>query len=135
MEAMHIAEKDWASIMKPMVRVVLHCSKLSHTFPHDVFYLSGNSQGLGVMQPWHRKGICHLITLCKATMHGLPMGKLLQVNSEQLHLEMGMPGSFSNGPFQLIAEYMTDLWLRDLLLYLHKYKVKLKDSLPKLKKQ
>jgi hypothetical protein len=132
MEATYISEKDWDLIMKPMVSIVLQRSKFSSTFPRAVFYSSGKFQGLGVMHPWHRQELSHLITLCKETMHGTPTGELLQANAEQLRLEMGLPGSFTDGQLHHAAPYLTDSWLKDLLLYLHKYEIKLDDPLPKL---
>jgi hypothetical protein len=64
----------------------------------EVFYSSSTFQGLGVMHPWHRQELSHLITICKETMHGTPTGELLQTNAEQLRLEMGLPGSFTDAP-------------------------------------
>ena len=68
-------------------------------------------------------------------MHATPTGELLQANAEQLRLEMGLPGSFTDGPLKLAAPYMTGCWLKDLLLYLDAYQVKLEDPLPKLNPQ
>ena len=132
MEATYLSEKDWLSIMKPMVGIVLQRSKFAKTFPRDVFYSSKTFQGLGIMHPWHRQEILHLITLCRETMHGSPTGELLQANAEQLRLEMGLPGSFTDAPLDLVAPYLTHSWLKDLLLYLHLHQISLEDPLPKL---
>jgi hypothetical protein len=135
MAATYITEKEWTEIMKPLVGIVLQRSKFAKTFPRDVFYSSGTFQGLGVMHPWHRQEISHIITLCQEAQHGTPTGELLQANAEQTRLEIGLPGRFTDAPLPIVSAYMTNSWLHDLLLYLHTYSMSIDDPLPKLDKQ
>jgi hypothetical protein len=134
MAATYLTEKDWTEIMKPLVGIVLQRSKFVKTFPRDVFYSSGTFQGLGVMHPWHRQEISHIITLCQETQHGTPTGELLQATAEQTRLEIGLPGRFTDAPLPIVSAYMTDSWLHDLLLYLDTYNMSIDDPLPQLDK-
>jgi hypothetical protein len=70
-------------------------------------------------------------------MHCTPTGELpeLQANAKQLHLEMGLPRLLMDAPLKLAAPYLTDSWLKDLILYLHTYNISLDDPLPKLSKK
>jgi hypothetical protein len=134
MEATCIDEKGWDTIMKPILGIVLQRSKFAKNFPRDVFYSTSKYQGLSVMHPWYRQQIVHLITLCKETFNGTPTGELLLANAEQLRLEIGLPDSFTSAPLDLVSPYMTRGWLKDLLLFLHQFHIKLEDPLPKLRK-
>ena len=84
------------------------------------------------MHPWYRQQIVHLLVLCKETFNASPTGELLNANAVQLRLEMGMPGSFTDAPIHLVSEYMTTTWLKDLLQFLHKYRIGITDLLPQL---
>jgi hypothetical protein len=132
MEATCIDKNGWDKIMKPMVGVVLQRSRIAKNLPRDVFYSSYQFQGLSVMHPWYRQQIVHLITLCKETFNGTPTGELLQANAEQLHLEIGLPGLFTDAPMTRVAPYITKCWMKNLLLFLSEFKIQLGDPLPKL---
>jgi hypothetical protein len=57
---------------------------------------------------WHQQQILDLITLCKETVHGSPMGESLSVaNTAQLGLEMETPGIFTNVTMELVAPYLS----------------------------
>jgi hypothetical protein len=132
MEATFLSRKDWEIIMKPMLTIVLQRSRFVGTFPRDLLYSPMKFQGLGVLHPWYRQQIVHLITLCKETFQGSPTGELLTANAAQLRLEMGTPGSFTEARIPVVAEYMTTSWLKDLLQFLHFYHISTEDPLPKL---
>jgi hypothetical protein len=119
MEATFLTKKDWESIMQPMLTIVLQRSRFMGMFPRDLFYSPMKFQGLGVLHPWYRQEIVHLITLFKETFQGSPTGELLTANAAQLRLEMGTLGSFTDALIPVTAKYMTTSWFKDLLEFLH----------------
>jgi hypothetical protein len=132
MEATFISKKDWELIMQPMLTIVLQRSRFASTFPRDLLYSPLIFQGLGVFHPWYRQQIVHLLVLCKETFNATPTGELINANAAQLRLGMGTPGSFTDPPIHLLAEYLTTSWLTDLLRFLHKYRISITDPLPQL---
>jgi hypothetical protein len=107
MEALCIDKNGWDKIMRSMVGIVLQRSRIARNFPRDIFHSSYQYQGLAVMHPYFRQQIVHLLSLAKEPTNGTPTGELLMANSEQLRLEIGLPGSFTDDPINLVAPYLT----------------------------
>ena len=60
---------------------------------------------------------------------------LLQASAEQLRLQLDLPGTFKDVPWNLFKKTLTSTWLTNLLFFLGDNDVLLHDSLPQLQTQ
>ena len=57
---------------------------------------------------------------------------LLRASMEQLRLEIGWPGQINEAPIPIVKDYMTECWIKSLLLYMEEQDMKLHDDCPPL---
>ena len=100
-----------------------------------MIYSSIKYHGLGVLHPWHHQQIKHLQTLIEETTNNTPIGKLFQLSAEQLRLEIGLPGTFKDVPWDQLTDIITSTWMSKLLSFLGKHKIDVHDPLPQLQLQ
>ena len=100
-----------------------------------MIYSSIKYHGLGVLHPWYHQQIKHLQTLIEETTNNTPIGKLFQLSAEQLRLEIGLPGTFKDVPWDQLTDIITSTWMSKLLSFLGKHKIDVHDPLPQLQLQ
>jgi hypothetical protein len=134
MPATTISEQDWEHIFKPIRKIGLPKAGFARNLPGTVLFGPAKFQGLSVMHPWYNQELTHLITACRETYSQSSTGRLLNATGEQLRLEMGLSGSFSDWPFDTMAKSLTECWLKTMLKFLHQFDIALHDTLPRLTK-
>ena len=135
MEAICLTREQWEKVMSPLLSIVLQKSGITQVFPRTMIYSSTKYHGLGVLHPWYHQQIKHLQTLIGETANNTPTGKLFQASAEQLRLEIGLPGTFKDVPWDQLTDIITSTWMSKLLSFLGKHKIDVHDPLPQLQLQ
>ena len=135
MEAICLNREQWEKVMSPLLSIVLQKSGITHVFPRTMIYSSTKYHGLGVLHPWYHQQIKHLQTLIGETANNTSTGKLFQASAEQLRLEIGLPGTFKDVPWDQLTDIITSTWMSKLLSFLGKHKIDVHDPLPQLQLQ
>jgi hypothetical protein len=119
--------------MKPLVGTVLqHCGIVS-TFPRDLLLISLQYQGLGARHPYYQQEIKYLSVLITETANPeSPTGQLLSGEAEDLRLELGLPGEFTDAPWERLGTAVTHTWITHFLRFAPAHEVSIHDPLPKL---
>jgi hypothetical protein len=75
----------------------------------------------------------HVVTLIAETANpNSPSGDLLRGVAEDLRREIGLPGEFTDAPWDRLGPVITHTWLTHLLRFAAAHQVLLHDPLPKL---
>ena len=98
-------------------------------------YTAKQYHGLGNLHPWYHQQLKHLQTLIGEIANNTPIGILLQASSEQLRLEIGLPGTFKDVPWNQFKKTLTFTWLTDLMSFLGDNDILLHHLLPQLHTQ
>jgi hypothetical protein len=88
-----------------------------------------NYCGLGIMHPWYQQQLTHLKTCLSETLTTSITGDLIKASLEELRLEVGMPGRPGEWRIEITKDLMTDSWMKDLLIFMDQYQMKLVDDL------
>ena len=134
MPATTISEDEWEHIFIPIRKIGLPTAGFTRNLPGTVLFGPAKFQGLSVMHPWYNQELTHLITACRETYSLSSTGRLLIARGEQLRLELGLPGSFSEWPFDTISKCLTDCWLKTMLQSISRFDLSLHNTLPRLAK-
>jgi hypothetical protein len=131
-----ITEEEWEAILKPLEGTLLQKCGIALSFPRAVLYTSKQFQGLGAKHFWYLQELQHLETLCTETQNpSSPVGLLLSTNAEDLRLEAGCSGSFTDIPWDRQQDVITKFWLSDLMIFCQNEKIGLVDPIPQLRPQ
>ena len=87
------------NVISSLLSISLQKSDLSPKFPRVMVYTAKQYHGLGILHPWHHQQLKHLQTLIGEITNNTPTGMLLQASSEQLRLEIVLPGTFKDVPW------------------------------------
>jgi hypothetical protein len=99
MEASCLTREQWDLVMKPLLGIVLQRCGIASTFPQDLVFTSLQYQGLGVRHPFYQQEIKHSSVLIGETANpSSPTGQLLVGEAEDLRMEIGLPGEFTDAP-------------------------------------
>ena len=80
------------------------------------------------MNPFYRQELVHLQDLTSATTKGGTGRNLYQGNVEQLRLQTGFPGSFTNVPFEAVGKFTTsDTIIQSLWENMEKFEIQFED--------
>ena len=90
---------------------------------------------LGILHQWYNQQLKHLQTLIGEIANNKPTGMLLQASVEKLRLEIGLPETFKDVPWNQFKKTLTSTWLTDLMFSLGDNDILLYDSLPQLHTQ
>ena len=132
MEATTITEEEWNKIMAPILLSGLPRSGIDRKFPRAVLYGPRNLQGFGILHPWFHQEIKHLITCVQHSLLSTITRSLITATTEQIRLELGMPGYITDHNFDIAYSYLTTSWIKDVFAFCYKYGIKLQDSAAKL---
>ena len=98
-------------------------------------YIAKQYHVLGILHPWYNQQLKHLQNLIGVIANNTPTGILLQALAEQLRLELGLPETIKDVPWNLFKKSLTSTLLTDLLFFLDDNDILLHDSLPQLQTQ
>ena len=135
MKATRLTKPQWEKMMVPLLSISLQNSGISQKFPRVIVHTAKQYNGLGILHPWYKQQLKHLQTLIGEISNNTPTGILLQASAEQLHLEIGLPGTFKDVPWNRFKKTLTSTWLTDLLFFLGDNDILLHDSLSQLQTQ
>ena len=122
-----LVEKQWDKIATTIKQAALPKAGIVRTFPHAVLYGPSKFQGLDWMNLWHDQELTHLYNMVDA-VNGKTKGLRYQATTEQLRLETGYPGRFTEVPFEILGDLTTDTWIKTLWSYCHQHSISIKDS-------
>jgi hypothetical protein len=134
MEAACLTKDQWNDVMvQPLVGTVLQRCGITSTFPRDLLFTSLQYQGLGARHPYYQQEIQHLSVLITETANPeSPTGQLLAGETEDLRLELGLPGEFTDAPWERLGTAVTHTWLTHFVQFASAHEVLIHDPLPKL---
>ena len=132
MEAINLTKPQWDYVMSPILQSVLPRSGIVRTFPRVVVYSPKLYSGLGLMHPFYRQHLKHLVLVLRETQKEDITADLLAATIEQLRLESGLPCHNSDWQLASCSSYLTSCWIHELLGFCHDHKIQLHDACPKL---
>jgi hypothetical protein len=92
MVAITIDEHEWSNIMSPLLAAVLPTASINRKFPQVLVYVPLKFQGLGVIHPYYRQELIHIMELLhKSSMLSIT-GEQMRASMEQPCLEVGGGG-------------------------------------------
>jgi hypothetical protein len=132
MEASCLTKEQWDLVMKPLLGIVLRRRGIASTFPRDLVFTSLQYQGLGVRHPFYQQEIKHLSVLIGELANpSSPTGQLLMGKAQDLHIEIGLPGEFTDAPWTQLGEIITHTWLTHCFKFASAHAIMIHDPLPK----
>ena len=120
--------QDWKDINTIINQVALPKAGLVRTFPHAVLYGPTKYQGLGYMDRWHLQELTHLADLVAQVHLGTSCGLKYQMTLEQLRLETGHPGPFTDVPYAPMVSCTTSCWAQTLWSSCQKFGISIQDD-------
>ena len=123
-----LTEPDWDSISSIIHKVALPKAGLVRSFPHAVLYGPLKYQGMGYMNRWHLQELTHLADLVSQVHLGTTCGLKYQMTLEQLRLETGFPGPFTEVPYDTMAPCTTNSWIKTLWASCQQFGIQITDD-------
>jgi hypothetical protein len=115
MLATDISEDDWDSIFWIINKATLPKCRLVGSFNKAVLYGPRKYQGMGgPMEPLHHQGLQKLCTFVHQVNQNTTCGQHIQITTEQLRLETGYPGPFTDVPYSSVGPCATPSWIKSL---------------------
>ena len=99
MEATQLKKPQTEKVIALLFSIYFQNSGISQKFPRVMVYTAKQYHGLGILHPWYHQQLKHLQTLIGEITNKIPTGMLLQASAEQLRLEIGLPGTFKDVPW------------------------------------
>ncbi len=128
-----IKEQEWNHIMVPILKASLPLSGIERNFPRDVLYGPKRMQGFGILHPWYHQEIVHLLVCLKQTTIGGITGGQISASTEQMRLEAGLSGWFTDHNFDTYEALLTDSWIKTVWQFAHRFRLAIHDSEAKLR--
>jgi hypothetical protein len=123
-----MTEKEWNTVMTPILMSGLPRAGVDRKFPHAILYGPTCLQGFGILHPWCHQEITHLLACLKQTTLGGITGSLISASLEQLRLEVGLPGWLTDHDFSKYQGLATDAWITAVWNFASSFKIELRDS-------
>ena len=128
MAATTLAEHEWDHIMVPILKAGLPRSGIERNFPRDILYGPKSLQGLGILHPWYHQEIVHLLVCLKQPTIGGITGRQISASTEQMRLEAGLSGWFTDHDFATHESLITDSWIKTVWKFADRFQIKIHDS-------
>jgi hypothetical protein len=125
-------EQEWNHILVPILKAGLLRSGIERNFPRDILFGPKCLQGFGILHPWYHQEIMHLLVCLKQTTIGGITGHQISASMEQMRLEAGLPGWFTDHNFDIWEATLTDSWIKTVWKFAHRFKLAIQDSETKL---
>jgi hypothetical protein len=107
MAATTMIEREWDHIMKPILKAGLSRLGIERSFPHAILYGPQSLQGFGILHPWYHQKIVHLLVCLKQTTIGGITGQQISACTEQMRLDSGLSGWFTDHELEHHAALLT----------------------------
>ena len=128
MPASTILEDEWNQLFSIINRAALPRAGFVRTFPHKVLYGPSLYQGLGTMHPWYEQELTHLHTFVDQVNRNTSCGFRFQATTEAMRLETGFPGAFTDVPYDLMQDCVTDTWIKTFWHSCHAFDISIQDT-------
>ena len=79
------------------------------------------------MEPRHHQGLQKLAAFVHHVNRRTTCGQLIQITTEQLRLETGHPGPFTDVPYSLLAPCTTPTWIKSLWQFCSQHEISIHD--------
>ncbi len=135
MAAITLTEKNWEHIMVPILKAGLPRSGIDRSFPRDILYGPTSLQGMGLLHPWYHQEITHLLVCLQQTTIRGTTGQLIAASTEQLRLELGLPGWLTDHAYEVFGALTTASWITTVWQFASRFKIEIRDSEAKLEER
>ena len=125
-----MTEQQCHEIMKPIIQVGLSRSGINRHFPRALVHGPIKCQGLGLPKPHHTQLKAHLQELVTWGHSASPQGQPLRCTSEQLKLELGVPGPVFKNSFQQLGCIATESWMKFTWESMQQFDIVVLDTTP-----
>jgi hypothetical protein len=125
-------EQEWNHIMVPILKAGLPRLGIERNFPRDILLGPKCLQGFGILHPWYHQEIVHLLVCLEQTTIGGITGHQISATMEQMRLEVGLPGWFTDHDFDIWEATLTNSWIKTVWKFAHRFKLAIQDSKTKL---
>jgi len=105
-------EATWCKILHATLAPALHKASMSMSFPRDVLFGPDLFQGFQLQHPFFSQEISHITTLLQESARNSQTGKLLRLTAECLRLELGIPLTIGQTPYEPFEAYVTPCWYK-----------------------
>ena len=120
--------KEWDSIMTLVNRAALPRAGMVRTFAHEVLYGPTKYQGSGQQHPYYRQELTHLLELVGEINSNSKQGIQYQISVEQLKLEQGYPGPWTDAPYNLLHKATTYSLIKTLWESCFQFGISIEDN-------
>ena len=131
MMATTITEREWDFIMQPIREAGLPKIEVTSKFPKILMYGPKAFQGLGIMHPYLHQELMHLAACIHEGKRETITGELIRASTEQIQLELGLPGHIFEKDYDVLAHLVTDCWLKTVWQFTWKNEIQIKDTVTK----
>ena len=135
MAAITLTEQNWEHIMVPILKAGLPRSGIDRSFPRDTLHGPTSLQGMGFLHPWHHQEITHLLVCLQQTPIRGTTGQRIAASTEQLRLELGLPGWLTDHDYEVFGALTTASWITTVWRFTSRFKIELRDSEAKLEER
>ena len=123
-----LTQDEWKSVATVINMAALPKSGFVKTFTHHILYGPQKYQGMGKMEFWHNQELTHLFNFVNEINKQSTCGQRYQITMEQLRLEQGYGGPFTDVPFSHMGPLTTDSWIKTLWQSCQDFDISIHDS-------
>ena len=121
--------EEWDSIFWTINKTTLPKCGFARNFTKDILYGPMKYQGMGgPMEPKCHQELEKIKTLVQEVNSQRRCGTRMQITTEQLRLETGFPGPFTDVPFHKVSPCTTDSWIKTVWAACYSYDISLHDK-------
>jgi hypothetical protein len=134
MAATTIKEKEWNSIMSPLMAEALPAAGINRKFPQQLLYAPLKYQGLGIIHPYYRQELVHITEILRESSMTSITGELMRAAMEQLCLEIGLGGVLREWSYPSYGQNATSCWLQTVWKFCSQHDLFIHDKCPQLQR-
>jgi hypothetical protein len=128
MAATQLKEREWDDIMSTLHKAALPRCGLVRTFPHAVLYGPKKFQGSGQEHPYFKQEILHIYELVKEINRKTQQGIQYRITVEQLKIEQGYPGNWTDAPYPLLSSGTTYSLIQTIWKFCYSWSISIQDN-------
>ena len=133
MPAMHLSERDYNEIMKPVLQQFLPKMGINRNISRDILYSPTEVQGFNLKNPYILQGVIHVRDVSEHLWKDTLTGKLLKINLEQLRLELGCNVDILASNYEDYRQLiLTDSHISQTWQFMSKHQISLQDNTPRV---
>jgi hypothetical protein len=126
--ATQLKEREWDDIMSTLHKAVLRSCGIVRTFPHAVLYGPKKFQGSGQEHPYFKQEILHIYELVKEINMNSQQGIQYRITVEQLKIEQGYPGNWTDAPYTLLSPGTTYSLIQTIWKFCYTWGISIQDN-------